>query len=42
VFTVVSLLSGPLIGMGFNEQATGDARARIAAFFDEYLRPPAP
>ena len=29
VFTVVSLLSGPLIGMGFDEQATGDARARI-------------
>ena len=42
VFTVVSLLSGPLIGMGFDEQATGDARARIAAFFDKHLRPPVP
>ncbi|TVZ05933.1 hypothetical protein EAS64_00180 [Trebonia kvetii] len=42
VFTVVSLLSGPLIGMGFDEQATGDATARIVAFFDEHLRPPAP
>jgi carboxymethylenebutenolidase len=42
VFTVVSLLSGPLIGMGFDEQATGDARARIAAFFDSHLRPPDP
>ena len=42
VFTVVSLLSGPLIGMGFDEQATGDARARIVAFFDGHLRPPAP
>ena len=41
VFAVVGLLSGPLTGMGFNEQATGDARARIAAFFDEHLRPPA-
>jgi hypothetical protein len=41
VFTVVSLLSGPLIGMGFDEQATG-ARARIAAFFDAHLRPPDP
>ena len=36
VFTVVSLLSGPLIGMGFDEQATSDARARIAAFFDTH------
>jgi carboxymethylenebutenolidase len=42
VFTVVSLLSGPLIGMGFDEQATHDARARIAAFFDRHLGPPAP
>jgi carboxymethylenebutenolidase len=42
VFTVVSLLSGPLTGIGFDEQATGDARARITAFFDRHLRPPAP
>ena len=42
VFTVVSLLSGPLIGMGFDEQATSDARARIVAFFDTHLSPPAP
>ncbi len=42
VFTVVSMLSGPLIGMGFDEQATSDARARIVAFFDTHLRPPAP
>jgi len=41
VFTVVSLLSGPLMGMGFDERATGDARTRIVAFFDEHLRPPA-
>lgn len=41
-FAVVGLLSGPLIGMGFDEQATSDARARIVAFFDEHLRPPAP
>ena len=39
VFTVVSLLSGPLTGMGYDEQATSDARARIAAFFDGHLRP---
>ena len=42
VFTVVSLLSGPLTGIGFDQQATSDARARIVAFFDEHLRPPAP
>jgi carboxymethylenebutenolidase len=42
VFAVVSLLSGPLSGMGYDEQATSDARARIAAFFDRHLRPPAP
>jgi hypothetical protein len=42
VFTVVSLLTGPLTGMGFDEQATDDARARIVAFFDGHLRPPAP
>lgn len=42
VFTVVSLLSGPLTGMGFDELATSDARARIAAFFDAHLRPPTP
>jgi carboxymethylenebutenolidase len=39
VFTVVSLLSGPLTGIGYDEQATGDARARIAAFLDGHLRP---
>jgi carboxymethylenebutenolidase len=38
VFAVVSPLSGPLTGMGFDEQATSDARARIVAFFDEHLR----
>ena len=42
VFAVVSLLSGPLTGIGYDEQATGDARARIVAFFDGHLRPPAP
>ena len=42
VFTVISLLSGPLTGIGYDEHATGDARARITAFFDRYLRPPAP
>jgi hypothetical protein len=34
VWTVVSLISGTLIGMEFDEPATGDARSRIAAFFD--------
>lgn len=42
LFTVVSLLSGPLTGMGFDEQAASDARARIVAFFDRHLRPLAP
>jgi carboxymethylenebutenolidase len=42
LFAVVSLLSGPLTGMGYDEQATADAKARIAAFFDAHLRPPAP
>jgi len=40
-FAIVSLLSGPLMAMGFDAQATGDARARIVAFFDEHLKPPA-
>jgi carboxymethylenebutenolidase len=38
---VFSLLSGPLMGMGFDERASEDARTRIAAFFDKHLRPPA-
>jgi len=42
VWTVVSLVSGPLIGMDFNEPATGDARSRIVAFFDRHLRQPTP
>jgi carboxymethylenebutenolidase len=42
VFTVISLLTGPLTAMGYDQQATGDARAPIAAFFDAHLRPPAP
>jgi len=42
VVAVFSLLSGPLMGMGFNERANDDARVRITAFFDEHLRPPAP
>lgn len=41
-FTLVSLVSGPLIGMGFNERATADARNRIVAFFDGHLKPPSP
>ena len=41
-FTLVSLVSGPLIGMGFNERATADARNRIVAFFDRHLKPPSP
>ncbi|NUP51627.1 MAG: dienelactone hydrolase family protein [Catenulispora sp.] len=40
LFTVVGLLSKPLTGLGFDEQATADARARITAFFDRHLRPP--
>ena len=41
-FTVVSLLSGPLMALGFGEQETSDARSRITAFFDAHLRPAAP
>jgi dienelactone hydrolase len=40
-FTIVSLLSGPLMALGFDEQATDDARNRITAFFDSHLRPTA-
>jgi carboxymethylenebutenolidase len=44
LFALVSLVSGPLIGMDFDERATADARARIVAFFDRHLSPrrPAP
>jgi carboxymethylenebutenolidase len=42
LWTVVGLVSGPLIGMGFDERATGDARSRIVAFFDRHLGPPTP
>jgi hypothetical protein len=38
VFPVVSLLGGPLTGMGFGEQVAGGARARIVALFDGHLR----
>jgi carboxymethylenebutenolidase len=41
VFTIVSLPSGPLMRLGFDEQATSDARTRIVAFFDEHLGPAA-
>lgn len=41
VFTVVSLLSGPVMRLGFDQQATDDARSRIVAFLDEHLRDPA-
>jgi hypothetical protein len=41
LIAVFSLLSGPLMGMGFDERASEDARARITAFFDKHLRPPA-
>jgi carboxymethylenebutenolidase len=40
LFTVVSLISGPLIGMGYNARATADARSRIITFFDRHLRAP--
>jgi carboxymethylenebutenolidase len=42
VFAFVGLFAGPLLGMGFDERANADARARIVAFFDRHLRPPAP
>jgi carboxymethylenebutenolidase len=42
LFTIVSLVSGPLTGMGFDGQATADARARIVAFFDRHLGPRRP
>jgi carboxymethylenebutenolidase len=42
LFAAVSLLTGPLTGIGYDQQATADARARITAFFDAHLRPPAP
>jgi carboxymethylenebutenolidase len=37
LFAFVSLVSGPLTGMGFDDRATADARARIVAFFDRHL-----
>ena len=42
LFTIVGLVAGPLIGMGYNVQAAADARSRIVAFFDRHLRPTAP
>jgi carboxymethylenebutenolidase len=39
LFSVVSLIAGPLIGMGYNEPAAADARSRIVAFFDRHLKP---
>jgi hypothetical protein len=37
VVAVVSLLTGPLMGMGFDERANNDARERITAFFERHL-----
>jgi carboxymethylenebutenolidase len=37
-FTAFGLVSGPLIGMGYNAEAAADARRRTVAFFDRHLR----
>jgi carboxymethylenebutenolidase len=34
-----AVVFGKLTGMGYHEESARDARARIAAFFDEHLRP---
>ncbi len=38
LFTIVGLVSKPLIGFGYNAQAAADARSRIVAFFDRHLK----
>lgn len=35
---VIMRVLGPLLGAGYDEEAATDARARIAAFFDQHLR----
>jgi carboxymethylenebutenolidase len=37
-FSVVSLVTGPLIGMGYQPLAAADARQRILAFFVRHLK----
>jgi len=37
-FTLFSIIAGPLIGYGYDEEAAADARRRIIAFFDKHLR----
>lgn len=37
-FTMISIISGPLIGYGYDEAAAADARRRILAFFDNHLK----
>lgn len=39
LFAIISVVAGPLMGMGYNEQAAADARARIVSFFDRHLKP---
>lgn len=39
-FAVVGVVSGPLIGYGYNEAAAADARQRIVSFFDRHLKKP--
>jgi carboxymethylenebutenolidase len=38
-FSIVSLVTGPFIGMGYQPEAAADARRRIVAFFDRHLKP---
>lgn len=40
-FSIFGIVSGPLIGMGYNESAAADARLRIVSFFERHLKPPA-
>lgn len=39
-FAVFSVISGPLIGYGYNQEAAADARQRIVSFFDRHLKSP--
>jgi carboxymethylenebutenolidase len=37
-FALITIISGPLIGYGYNDAAAADARQRIISFFDRHLR----
>lgn len=40
LFAAIGVISGPLIGYGYNEAAATDARQRITSFFDRHLKEP--